>query len=991
MEVVKMNNKLKKIALILFVCLIAVMLLIQGNNLLGSKIIYAQAPSSVVNITVQNTVKGTITEGVGYNVESIWMSENKINGPLSWSGDEWTTYTNLIKFLKPKIVRLGVNLPSWSPSYNTYTYNSEWMQNAYKLLDLFKSINTNVILANWWTSGNYPDNFWWSETTRNGSNDPDGMKRNDHPYDADKFAEAIAHCVEYLRNTKNYTNIKYVSIWNEPDWNYVSATARYPYDVNDGENTFWPLYSKLSAALTSKGVRSSVGIVGPETSWIGRFGPPIKTYVKNPESGKPQQFGQVVDQIAVHDYDSLPDYDTRTFDGSRDFSKLKDVIDTCKDIRTSVDNTYTSNGKTAPPFFITEIGNPGYGGYYDDASAVGNDGLFLSEMEVRYLAEGFDATMRWNLTTTTQADIFDTVFRPIDFDGSTNTFKIRGEAYYSNAVIARYLERNSSVYNFSISGAGDPQRVFVAPIKGNDNQWTILFVNNDYEDRQVNLDISALGISDGTNFYEFEWRASDPNGIRCNQALKYKGKKISIPLKARSVMSFTMRGGSDFTSGAMLTVNPSTGGITTTPGTNPVTNGGFETGNLNGWSSTGSVAVQNDAKWSHTGSYFLTHNTSVNSSEVYQTISGLSQGNYMLRVRVRTSGNNTATVGVRNFDGAKNYSENINSTDFYTASIYFTIPSGGNSAVIYSNAPYAGNNTWVNIDDFEVIPVKEELLNGGFEKASPLYWTASGSACREETAYARSGSAVATISTSQASGSFSQTVSGLTPGTYSFTGFLRSGGGVESKIEVSNYGGSTKSATTTDSSWRRVRIIFTIPSGYSSATLTYSAPYKAGTTWSNGDDFELRRLKAPLKFKHDPLDDFSKIYSRSSNLAFDSSNKEYVAYDESRLYRTTKTSEYIIYNVPSGENIKSFNMGAWFWPNETITDFTISVSSDGSSYSTITPVKKVVSGASGGYWHRVEYYRKGDLPSGTKYLKITFPNASQYNWNPQLTYITIWY
>jgi len=78
--------------------------------------------SSAVSVVVANSPMHVVKEGVGWNASSVWQSENKIDGGINWGTTQWAQYNNMVKFLKPQVVRLGVEVPYWSPSYGTYTW-----------------------------------------------------------------------------------------------------------------------------------------------------------------------------------------------------------------------------------------------------------------------------------------------------------------------------------------------------------------------------------------------------------------------------------------------------------------------------------------------------------------------------------------------------------------------------------------------------------------------------------------------------------------------------------------------------------------------------------------------------------------------------------------------------------------------------------------------------------------------------------------------------
>ncbi|WP_171056078.1 polysaccharide lyase family 8 super-sandwich domain-containing protein [Paenibacillus sinopodophylli] len=134
----------------------------------------------------------------------------------------------------------------------------------------------------------------------------------------------------------------------------------------------------------------------------------------------------------------------------------------------------------------------------------------------------------------------------------------------------------------------------------------------------------------------------------------------------------------------------------------------------------------------------------------------------------------------------------------------------------------------------------------------------------------------------------------------------------------------------------------------------------------------------------DELDDFSHVFSRSSNLTFDRGDWKRFKGDTSRVLRKTNTNEHLIYKSAPGLEMKQFAMKAWFWDGEpAYADFDIYTSPNNADYTLFTSTKT----ANKVEWIEVDY--TGELPAGTHYLKIVFKHSSSYVWNPQISRIEI--
>ncbi len=132
----------------------------------------------------------------------------------------------------------------------------------------------------------------------------------------------------------------------------------------------------------------------------------------------------------------------------------------------------------------------------------------------------------------------------------------------------------------------------------------------------------------------------------------------------------------------------------------------------------------------------------------------------------------------------------------------------------------------------------------------------------------------------------------------------------------------------------------------------------------------------------DNLNDWSKAYTHSSNLTFDTTYPQYMHDDTSRAVRTTTTPEYIIWKEA---NIVAFQAITYFWPGEPISPFSIYTSSDESTWMSSNPEIIKIDGD----WF--EYIYTLNNMSEVNYVKIVWNNTTGQSWNLQLGAVTILY
>jgi hypothetical protein len=253
-----------------------------------------------------------------------------------------------------------------------------------------------------------------------------------------------------------------------------------------------------------------------------------------------------------------------------------------------------------------------------------------------------------------------------------------------------------------------------------------------------------------------------------------------------------------------------------TPKTDLITNPGFEADNAATqtpqswieWTDNNSADASFTEANPRTGSFNLAHwKTSAYRVYTYQTITGLTNGSYVVKAWVKSSGGqNSSTMDIKQY-GGNTFSTNIPATNTYTQiSATVDVTTGRIEVGFWSDA---NANNWINVDDVEVTastttPVPNP--NPGFEAdnaatqtpQSWAEWTDNNGADASFTeAKPRTGSFnLAHWKTSAYRVYTYQIVTGLTNGSYTVKAWVKSSGGQNaSSMVFKQYGGSDVSTT----------------------------------------------------------------------------------------------------------------------------------------------------------------------------------------------------
>ena len=137
----------------------------------------------------------------------------------------------------------------------------------------------------------------------------------------------------------------------------------------------------------------------------------------------------------------------------------------------------------------------------------------------------------------------------------------------------------------------------------------------------------------------------------------------------------------------------------------------------------------------------------------------------------------------------------------------------------------------------------------------------------------------------------------------------------------------------------------------------------------------------------DPLNDFTKVSSKTANWTTDTTNVTFFSGDTSRATRTVDDTEDLVYALPS---ISSFQENVWSFSTNITGVTTWYSTNNGSSYTQIaTTAAGPYMGSAG--WRMYVLTPSASLPAGVTNLEFQFTSGTGNAWDPQLGQMQISY
>lgn len=484
----------------------------------------ARETDNEVAISVIPALAGRLSLGLGWNVQ---FRDGRFP---DWSDGAWSAFLELLAWTRPAWLRYGVNLGQWEPknddgdpshiNWAGFAFRSKAMLHHYRVLDLCERRGIDVLWANWCIGDRATGANWLAESIRNpAKGDTDADPFNDAPYDPEELAESLTACLHHLKAVRNYTCVKQVSLWNEPDqsWSYNSPSAVYP-------KAFWGYYDVLARHLRRLGLRDAVKIVGPETS--------TGSYDTLPAlGGKPALYSREVDILAHHDYLGYADYH-RIDRGTPSARAAK---------------AYAELAAHRRPIAVTEFGNTGKG----SEDVAGDDAVYAGSLSCcRVVLDGLNAGvagfLRWE-------------FKPYgvswqNFGALTSlsqrcTYEPYRPVFFPHALLCHVAPRGAEVLQSVVRGGLDENgipRVVCAVLRHPEAGLSVLLVNDGFQRKNVTLRFGPkLFVGKGLRFGHLSYDASLPESFLKHPDLAVEDGTMKLTASPRSIHGLSTR--PDFT------------------------------------------------------------------------------------------------------------------------------------------------------------------------------------------------------------------------------------------------------------------------------------------------------------------------------------------------------------------------------------------------------------------------------------------------------------
>lgn len=393
---------------------------------------------------------------------------------------------------------------------STYNWNSSQMNRLYKILDYCQSHGVTVMLGEWWKPS-------WAGTFNNST-----------------YINSIADCLNYLRNTKGYTSIKYYNFMNEPngDWMYGSGAPDLTTKWNNWSSGVTTLYNTLN----SRGYTSWIQIVGPDSAYQD-------DWVDKTLNGLGTQIGQ----FEFHIY---KDYDSQVVNG--------DIESTVSSKRSLLNGS----SQSSKMLWLGELGmKEGRSSTYDSQPRVANFdyGVLIADGLAQTIRGGGAGAVPWDMDDAMHLASSDGTLKMWGMWNSLGGSTIGSKYYPPSDTNLRPWFYPYSLFTklfgqgwqtLSVSQPSMTGLRVAAAKKANGSNWDVSIAVVNDSDTSRSILIKAPGVTNTATFKEYHYfnsdRPVDGNGFpvpyqdRVNNLSS--GVEVSLPGKGVIFLTTTQGG-----------------------------------------------------------------------------------------------------------------------------------------------------------------------------------------------------------------------------------------------------------------------------------------------------------------------------------------------------------------------------------------------------------------------------------------------------------------
>lgn len=470
-----------------------------------------ESKTATISIDPKRVV-GKLSPGIGWNWETVMPKHFTPEEAAAWDdlfarmasdGTDW--------------IRVGVDSACYVPlnfepgkdSGQAFDYqvDNRLTRQLCRLFEQCDKLGIPVLLCNWGTTFGYEGiaDSWWYAVGGDTSNP--AVQDWRLPYSDERFVEGYCALIKYLKIDKGFDCIKYVSIWNEPDW---------PWVMSGNYKRFFSVYDLLDAKLKALGLRDKVRILGPET--VAGPGSAVE------ESHNVVAMGKQVDMFALHQY--FPGLPSPT-DLAAQAPNQRGADDFAEAIR-----ILKKAGRADTPVLLTELGAFGTD-VAADARAQFMCTLGICDYIIRCAKTGVGGFLRWQYS-----DFGDTQYHAFRLkDGKVS---VNNAIYPAYAMFTRWTAPDSKVLATRVTGGKDGLgigRVEAAAVKAPSGFMSILAVNSGKSAKKVKIDLPK---AEGRAWRLYSYDSTLPESVARRDVKVEKGRLV-VELPAESVNVITDR------------------------------------------------------------------------------------------------------------------------------------------------------------------------------------------------------------------------------------------------------------------------------------------------------------------------------------------------------------------------------------------------------------------------------------------------------------------
>ncbi|MHA4816165.1 glycoside hydrolase [Streptomyces aculeolatus] len=385
--------------------------------------------------------------GLGVNIIPTALMEN--NRSKGYDEALWEIDRRRILTLAPKVARVWFQIDWMEPKKGTYTWESAKMLALYAYLDPLLSSGTEVELNFGWKVGRTVHDWFGIEGV---------PPRLSAPADPDAYAASASALLDELVNRRGYSNVKYLSFYNEPAGDYDFEAP------GDQRACYAQMAKAVHLRLIADGRRDLVEIWGPE-----EWGAPVWTRYMQ------EHAAEVFDVYSFHVYGGT--YASL----SGEIAKRVDAI----------------GGK---PVALTEFGFPGL---HDSCWEAG-----YGNYAIKLANEGVRTGLAWQLNGVWLEDPDEDV----DTNGTYTLWdsllvnRVPNPRYTEFGLLARYVPAHSSVV---VAETSSPDVRAAAFVTGDGGLTVVVEVNEGGDSRSLTID---LGGQAATAIHKFVHTGEAPPG-----------------------------------------------------------------------------------------------------------------------------------------------------------------------------------------------------------------------------------------------------------------------------------------------------------------------------------------------------------------------------------------------------------------------------------------------------------------------------------------------